>query len=133
MRAISTLPAAMRWRPTALTITRGTSAGATSTSGCATAASRAAKVALSFARVGQALGEPRELEVHGARVLERQARLKEAPCLAPELGLRAQAPERGKQLRIAAMRGEPALGALDAKPCLLLTLGRRQGRRQLRV
>src|SRR5205814_10353081 len=93
----------------------------------------AAEVALRLTGVAEALGQPRELEMHRPRVLERQARLEEAACLAPELGLRAQAPERGEQLGVAAVLGEPALGALDAKARLLLALGERQARRHLRV
>src|SRR5262245_9172709 len=74
-----------------------------------------AEVALRLVGLAEALGEARELDARGAALLERQARLEEAARLAPELGLRAQAPERGEQLRVAVALEQPALGALDPR------------------
>src|SRR5205085_7694941 len=79
----------------------------------------APEMALRRRAVAQALGELRELEVRGARFLEGQARFEVAARLAPQAGLRAEAPERREQLGIAAAAGEPALGALDAHARLL--------------
>src|SRR2546421_12972074 len=90
-------------------------------------------MALGVGRLPEALGKARDLEMRGTAFLERQAGLEEALRLAPELGLRTQAPEGGEQLRVAAALDEPAFGALDAYKRLLGALGCRELRRQLAV
>ena len=60
----------------------------------------AAEVPLRVRAAREPLVQARELDVRGARLLERQARLEVALRLAPELRLRAQAPQRGEQLRV---------------------------------
>src|SRR5258705_8913787 len=88
---------------------------------------------LRIRRLAEAFGKPRELEMRATAFLERDARLEEAPRLAPQLGLRAEPAERGEQLRIAVALGEPALGTLDAHARFLGALDRARLRRQFAV
>ena len=71
-------------------------------------------MALGLVGLAQTLGEARELDARDAALLEGQARLEEAARLAPELGLRAETPEGGEEVRIALALEEPVLGTLDA-------------------
>src|SRR6476660_8823604 len=71
-----------------------------------------------------ALGEPGELKVRGARGAEREARFEVVARLAPQLGGRAKASQRGEQLRVLGVLAQPAFGPLDAQARLLLRLVR---------
>src|SRR5437899_12229577 len=75
----------------------------------------AAVVALGFRRLSEPLGEAREIQVRAASLLERQARLEEAARLAPQLGVRAQAPQNRQERRVALVLGQPPLAPLCAR------------------
>src|SRR5687767_6788931 len=90
-------------------------------------------MALRLVGLAEALGEARQVDARRAALLERQARLEEAARLAPELGVRAQAPERREELRVAVALEQPALGALDARPRLRDSHLRSQAARKIPV
>ena len=70
-------------------------------------------------RFAGALQQTRQIEMRGVRRLDRQARLKIALRLAPQVFVCAQAPEHQQKHRVARVVAEPALGALQ----LLLDIG----------